>query len=80
MHDKVRLSSRPILQLAILVAKIPSEHPGQFVELELLYDAVCESQAAGDTTSYGYLAEIFFESLQAYLKPVRRWMEQGKTS
>jgi gamma-tubulin complex component 5 len=50
------------------------------VELELLYEAVCESQAAGDASSYKYMGDLFFESLQAYLRPVRMWMEEGAIS
>jgi gamma-tubulin complex component 5 len=77
VHEMTRSLSRPLLHLAALIARLP-QPSSQFMHLELLYEAICASQASGDTASYEYLARIFFESLQVYLRPIREWMEHGK--
>ncbi|KAI9672585.1 MAG: hypothetical protein M1831_000020 [Alyxoria varia] len=46
--------------------------------LEEVYDQVCTSQAIGDTEKYKQLADVFFECLETYLKPMVQWMETGE--
>lgn len=77
VHEMTRSLSRPLVDLAALIARLP-QPSSQFMHLEILYEAICASQASGDTIGYEYLACIFFESLQVYLRPIREWMEQGK--
>ena len=45
--------------------------------LEALYEVVCGQQALGDTENYYYVANIFLECFQTYLRPIRNWMEAG---
>lgn len=74
LHDAIRELSRPLVHLGQLVASVPS---AGFTCLEMLYDKICNSQAAEDAPVYELLARVFFECLKVYLRPVRRWMEAG---
>lgn len=51
-------------------------HPFRY--LELLFDAAGEAQAVGRNAAYNFLASIFFDCLQVYLRTIRLWMEEGK--
>jgi gamma-tubulin complex component 5 len=77
LHESIQTSSRTLLHLGELVNRIPTQESG-FACLELLYDETCTLQASGDPESYESLARIFFECLQMYLRPVRRWIESGE--
>jgi gamma-tubulin complex component 5 len=77
LHESVRTLSRSLLHLGDLVNSIPVQDSG-FACLELLYDEICTTQAAGDAESYEVLARIFFDCLKIYLRPVRRWIESGE--
>ena len=61
----------------ILTSRVADKDTKHFEVLEMLYDKVCISQSIGDK-SYEYLADVFFESLQTFMKPIRRWMEFGE--
>ncbi|TLD35581.1 hypothetical protein E2P81_ATG01884 [Venturia nashicola] len=74
LHDSIREMSRPLVHLGQLVVSVPSEG---FKCLETLYDKICISQAAEDAPVYEVLAQVFFDCLKVYLRPVRRWMEAG---
>ena len=76
--SRVQDVTRFILPLAdILLSLEPKKNKKYFEVLELLYDKVCLSQSVGDG-AYPYLAEVFFECLQAFMKPIRKWMEAGE--
>lgn len=45
--------------------------------LETLYELVCLMQSLGDADAYTYVAEIFFDCFNTYLKPLRAWMQEG---
>jgi gamma-tubulin complex component 5 len=53
-----------------------SMHP--FRHLELLFEAAGEAQATGRSGVYKFLASIFFDCFQVYLRTIRLWMEEGK--
>lgn len=74
LHETIREMSRPLVHLGQLVASVPNKG---FTCLEMLYDKICISQAAEDTSVYELLARVFFECLEVYLRPVRQWMEAG---
>ena len=76
--DEVRARSRSILALANIVLGLSKRESEQFSHLELLYDDVCEYQASGDVQIYSYLADVFLQSLETYLRPIRAWMERGE--
>lgn len=46
--------------------------------LSYLFTASCSLQSTGDTTSFTFMATIFFTCLQTYLRPIRAWMERGE--
>ena len=65
VHDIViKLESRPSAELS-------------FDILEHLFDRTCANQSTGDEDGYEYMAKLFFECFQTYLRPIRRWMEMG---
>lgn len=72
---------RPLLRLSEMVKKLDEErYPHAFRYLELLYDDVCTSQLAGDDEMYLFMGRIFLECFQIYLRPIRKWMEDGELS
>jgi gamma-tubulin complex component 5 len=79
LHNDVRLLSRPILRLAQVVAEIePQLLVNPFVHLEILFDQINLAQMTLEHDVFDFLSHIFFECLQTYLKPMRRWMEGGE--
>ena len=46
--------------------------------LECLFDKACIRQSIGDAEGYTYIANLFFDCFQTYLRPVRLWMEKGQ--
>ena len=67
-----------------LIIPLTSVIPGKegdrrpFEILERLFTMISDFQSIGDTAAYRYVAEIFFECFQTYLKPIRIWMERGE--
>jgi gamma-tubulin complex component 5 len=78
---KVEVSSRlrPLIRLAGIIEVLDAEQNSHaFRYLELLYDATCTSQMAGDDELYAFVGKIFFECFEVYLRPIRTWMEDGE--
>ncbi|KAJ4346776.1 uncharacterized protein N0V89_010708 [Didymosphaeria variabile] len=79
LHDNVRSLSRPILRLARVVSEIePQLLVNPFVHLEILFDQINLAQMTLEQDVFDFLSNLFFECLQTYLKPMRRWMEDGE--
>lgn len=79
LHDNLRSLSRPILRLAQLIADIePKLLVNPFIHLEMLFDQVNLAQMTLEKDVFDYLSQMFFECLQTYMKPMRRWMEDGE--
>jgi gamma-tubulin complex component 5 len=79
LHDEIRTKSRPMLRLASLVADIePQLLVNPFVHLERLFDEISLAQMTLEKNIFDFLSGTFFECLQTYLKPIRRWMESGE--
>ena len=80
VHNEVFASSRLLVQLHnILTDAIPTsniERP--FMILQSLYSQTFTNQKRGDDEGYEYVARIFFQCFQAYLKPIQAWMETGE--
>ncbi|OCK79745.1 hypothetical protein K432DRAFT_299180 [Lepidopterella palustris CBS 459.81] len=79
IHNQVRQAAIPLLHLAALVddVSIPlDENP--FLHLETLFERTILAQMTGEDNVFQYLAKIFFDCLQTYLKPIRKWMESGE--
>lgn len=79
LHTELGKESRPILRLAQLVAEIePQLLVNPFVHLETLFDQITLVQMTLEKDVFDFLSHMFFECLQTYLKPIRRWMESGE--
>lgn len=82
LHEAVSGSTRLIQQLDDVLrdlSGIPnSELP--FRMLESLFDRTCASQRVGDAEGYEFMADLFFECLRTYIRPIRLWMEKGQLS
>jgi gamma-tubulin complex component 5 len=80
---KVFEDTRPYLttltSLRTIVQTLEREkysHPFRY--LELLYDSATISQLEGDEPVYQSLGTIFFECFMVYIRPIRRWMQDGE--
>ncbi|KAL2863290.1 putative gamma-tubulin complex component GCP5 [Aspergillus lucknowensis] len=79
LSDGVQSESRLLILLADLVSTLECESTDNTVRcLDLLYDLVCSTQAAGDDENFTLLARIFFDCFETYARPIRRWMETGQ--
>lgn len=79
LHDEVRIMSRPILRLAQTVTDMePQLLVNPFIHLETLFDQISFAQMALERDIFDLLSGIFFQCLQTYLKPIRKWMEAGE--
>jgi gamma-tubulin complex component 5 len=72
----------PLLALSGVVSQLLQDATNtaasSFRHLELLFEDVTMAQLTGQSHVYEFLARVFFESFQAYLCPVRMWMEEGR--
>jgi gamma-tubulin complex component 5 len=79
LHVKVRELSSPLLRLSQLVADIePQLLVNPFAHLETLFEQITLAQMTLEKDLFAFLSDMFFECLQTYLKPIRRWMEAGE--
>ncbi|KAF2111313.1 Spc98 family-domain-containing protein [Lophiotrema nucula] len=79
IHDEVQATSEPLRRLSQLVADIePHLLVNPFAHLESLYDHISIAQMTLEKSIFDFFANIFFDCLQTYLKPIRRWMESGE--
>ncbi|KAF1954105.1 hypothetical protein CC80DRAFT_567890 [Byssothecium circinans] len=79
LHDELRKISRPLLRLARMVTDIePQLLVNPFIHLETLFDQISLAQMTLEADVFDFFSHIFFECLQTYLKPIRRWMESGE--
>ncbi|KAJ4377622.1 hypothetical protein N0V83_000449 [Neocucurbitaria cava] len=77
--NEVESLSVPILRLAQVVTDIePQLLVNPFSHLEALFDQTTLSQMTLEKEVFEYMSEIFFDCLQTYLKPIRKWMEEGE--
>jgi gamma-tubulin complex component 5 len=69
----------PLYALSNILVRIDQEpDPGAFRYLELLFDEASMVQLSGKTETYRFLARIFVECFNVYLRPVRLWMDEGR--
>lgn len=82
LHDEVCSISRYMQQVYDIILKLESGSNAElsFDILEHLFDKTCANQSIGDGGGYEYMAKLFFECFQTYLRPIRRWMEVGLLS
>ncbi|KAF9633083.1 Spc97/Spc98 [Lasiodiplodia theobromae] len=76
---RIRLRASPLLRIRKLISEASqNSQRSPFLLLEGLYDEINMVQMAGDAELFSVLTRIFFQCLQTYLKPIRRWMEEGE--
>ncbi|KAF7559054.1 hypothetical protein G7046_g5106 [Stylonectria norvegica] len=69
----------PLYCLSNIVAQVQDvPNAGAFRYLELLFDEACLAQLSGRLTVYKFLARIFAECFNVYLRPIRLWMDEGR--
>ena len=80
LHQEISESSRLILQINEILTQLEnvSESALSFRILEFLFDRTCVNQAVGDCSGYEYMARLFFDCFQTYLRPIRLWVEKGQ--
>ncbi|KAH6611057.1 hypothetical protein Trco_001077 [Trichoderma cornu-damae] len=72
---------QPLLVLSNIIAQIQeTSRSDTFRYLELLYDETTLAQLRGDASTYEFLARIFLECFQVYIRPIRHWMDEGRIS
>lgn len=80
--DETNRITRSVQQVSQLLAQTASyfkEHV-PFRILELLHSASCKSHSIGDVENYKFMAILFFDCFNTYLKPVMHWMRFGDVS
>ncbi|KAI0885189.1 Spc98 family-domain-containing protein [Annulohypoxylon maeteangense] len=77
--DDVNPHLRPLASLSDIVHQLQrSKYPHPFHYLELLYDSAKVAQLEGNDVVYEFIATLFFECFQVYLRSIRLWMEAGE--
>ncbi|KAJ8071182.1 hypothetical protein OCU04_001521 [Sclerotinia nivalis] len=81
LQNEIADFTKPLNRLADIIKRIEHDpYAHAFRYLEFLYDETCTSQMAGDDDMYEFMAKIFFQCFQIYLRPIRSWMEEGELS
>jgi gamma-tubulin complex component 5 len=79
LHAQVRSISEPLLRVAYLIADTKTRLlVDPFAHLEALFDSITLAQMTLETEVFQYLSCLFFDCIQIYLKPIRKWMETGE--
>ena len=77
--DEIQPLLQPLLTLSRVILRVEqAATASEFRHLELLFDESSAAQLSGDDASFEFLARIFVECFNIYLRPVRYWMEEGR--
>lgn len=76
---KVQEAVRLALQVSDIITQLRPVHQRQLI-LEFLYDRTALNHDIGDFQGYEYMARLFFECFNPYLKSITLWMEEGELS
>lgn len=77
--DEINPDVRPLLVLAEIIQQLEREkYPHPFRYLELVFESAEVAQLDGSESTYRFLGTLFFQCFQIYLRPIRRWMEDGE--
>ena len=78
LYEEVRSITRNLFLLENILSSQNKEHEETCILiLGDLFKLIRTQQALGDQHGYFYTATIFFECFQAYLRPLRIWIEEG---
>ena len=80
LYDETSNISRLLLQVHDILLELDdtSKFQRPFSILECLFDRTCVNQGIGDAEAYRFMANLFFDCLHTYLRPLRLWMEKGQ--
>ncbi|KAI1377306.1 Spc98 family-domain-containing protein [Hypoxylon crocopeplum] len=77
--DDVKPHLQPLVCLSDIIQQLQqSKYPRPFHYLELLFEAAEVAQLEGSDVVYEFVATIFFECFQVYLRSIRLWMGAGE--
>lgn len=79
LRNEVQSAARPLLHLSEIVADLDGtskDEPFRF--MDLLFDQASLRQASGDLDGFEYMAKMFFQCFQTYMKPIEQWMDDGE--
>ncbi|KAI4211864.1 MAG: hypothetical protein LQ351_005355 [Letrouitia transgressa] len=80
LRNEVQTITSPLIPFNDIVAALKLQRNPRLAlqTLELLYRKTCELHSIGDIEAAGQVASVFFDCLNTYLRPIRRWMESGE--
>ncbi|KAL5335179.1 Spc98 family-domain-containing protein [Aspergillus crustosus] len=78
LSDDIQRESKLLILVADLVSKLDHKGTGSTQCLDLLYELVCMTEAAGDDTNFTMLAQTFFACFETYARPLHQWMQTGQ--
>ncbi|KAF4432650.1 hypothetical protein F53441_13811 [Fusarium austroafricanum] len=79
IKGELAISLDPLYSLSNIIAQMQNvPNQGTFRYLELLFHDASMAQLSGKLDVYEFLARIFVECFNVYLRPIRLWMEEGK--
>ncbi|KAI0167011.1 Spc98 family-domain-containing protein [Hypoxylon sp. FL1284] len=77
--NDVKPHLQPLTCLSDIIQRLQqSRYPRPFHYLELLFEVAGVSQLEGNDVVYEFIATLFFECFQVYLRSIRLWMESGE--
>ncbi|KAM4056065.1 spindle pole body component [Hirsutella rhossiliensis] len=69
----------PLFALSSIIVQVrQARESDTFRYLELIFVETSEAQLTGKPGTFEFLARIFIECFNVYLRPIQRWMNEGK--
>ncbi|KAF9691115.1 hypothetical protein EKO04_010632 [Ascochyta lentis] len=79
LYNDVRTEAEQILRLSQIVSDVePRLLINPFSHLEELFSQTALAQMTLQKVNFDFFSSMLFDCLQTYLKPIRRWMEDGE--
>jgi len=79
VHHEIQSSARSLLLLLpVLIDQEDHAMNRPFELLESLYNLACTSESTLEWNVFSFFADLFLQCFRTYLKPIRRWMEDGE--
>ena len=81
VYDQLQPIARPLHRLSSIVKDLEyhsTDTSQPFIYLELIFNQICSNQMTGDDSTSEFMAKLFFECFQVYLRPIRNWMRHGE--
>jgi gamma-tubulin complex component 5 len=79
LYSDVRAESEQVLRLSRMVSDVePRLLVNPFSHLEELFSQTTLAQMTLQKSTFDFFSTMLFDCLRTYLKPIRRWMENGE--